>query len=67
MYASLKIETVRKGLIGKRVLSLSKKLNKGMGLARGICNTNAKPAIKTEERVIRKQNSVKLSLFAFYP
>ena len=40
-------------------------INKGMGIARYICNTNAKLAIKTEERVIRKQNSVKLSLFCF--
>ena len=40
--------------------------NKGMGIARCICLTNAKLAIKTEERVIRKYNSVKLSLFCIF-
>ena len=35
----------------------------GMGIARCICKTNAKLAIKTEERVLRKQDSVRLSLF----
>ena len=39
--------------------------NRDMGIAQCICLTNAKPAIKTEERVTRKQNSVKLSLFCF--
>ena len=34
-----------------------------MGIALCICKTNAKLAIKTEERVLRKQNSVRLSLF----
>jgi len=34
-----------------------------MGAVRCICKTNAKLAIKTEERVLRKQNSVRLSLF----
>ena len=35
-----------------------------MGFARSICNTNAKLAIKTEERVTRKQISVKLPLLS---
>ena len=35
----------------------------GIGIARCICKTNAKLAIKTEERVLRKQDSVRLSLF----
>ena len=41
-------------------------LQRGMGFARCICLTNAKLAIKTEERVIRKYNSVKLSLFCIF-
>ncbi len=49
-----------------RVLSLSEKQNRGMGIARGVCKTNAKPTIKTEESVLRKQNSVRLSLFCFF-
>ena len=36
-----------------------------MGFARGLCNTKAKLAIKTEERGTRLQNSVKLSLLCF--
>ena len=36
-----------------------------MGIARCICYTNAKLAIKAEERVTRLQNSVKLSLLCF--
>ena len=39
---------------------------RGMGAARCICKTNAKLAIKTEERVLRKQNSVRLSLFLLF-
>ena len=38
---------------------------RGMNVARFICNTNAKPAIKTEERVMRKQNSA-YSLFSVF-
>ena len=37
-----------------------------MGIALCICETNAKLAIKTEERVTRLQNSVKLSLFSAF-
>ena len=37
-----------------------------MGIARCVCYTNAKPAIKAEERVTRLQNSVKLSLLCFF-
>ena len=37
-----------------------------MGKDLCICNTNAKLEIKTEERVIRKQNSVKLSLILLF-
>ena len=48
------------------MLSLAENFNKGMGIARCICLTNAKLAIKTEERVIRKYNSVKLSLFCIF-
>ena len=44
-------------LIGKK--------GKGIGIARSLCNPKAKPAIKTEESVMRKQHSVKLSLFCF--
>ena len=36
-----------------------------MGIARCVCYTNAKPAIKAEERVLWKQNSVKFSLLCF--
>ena len=49
-----------------RRLSLSKKQNKGMVIAPCICIANARSAIKTEERALRKQNSARLSLFCFF-
>ena len=36
-----------------------------MGIAQCVCYTNAKLAIKAEERVTRLQNSVKLSILCF--
>jgi hypothetical protein len=50
---------------GKCVMFLAENLNKGMGIARCICLTNAKLAIKTEERANRFIAEM-LSLFLLF-